>query len=179
MSRNNSPEEQRLTGEAFREMFDQHFVRVLRFVEGQVSDRTAAEDIAADVFSVAWQKFDRRDPFGLPWLIRTAMHKTRDFQRREYRKKNAMATVERMAEVAPKPPDALDIIALEEALRQLSPADFQLIRLTYWDEMSAGEVAETLRIRPGSVWTRLHRARNRLRDFLDVTRKVGEVDERR
>lgn len=179
MTRKNSPEERRLAGEAFREMFDLHFVRVLRFVEGQVSDHTAAEDIAAEVFSVAWQKFDRRDPFGLPWLIRTAMHKTRDFQRREDRKKNAMATVERMAEVASEPVDSLDIIALEEALRQLSPSDFQVIRLTYWDGMTAGEVAETLRIRPGSVWTRLHRARNRLRNFLDVARKVGEVDERR
>jgi RNA polymerase sigma-70 factor (ECF subfamily) len=179
VTRKSPREEQRLKGEAFREMFDLHFVRVLRFVEGQVSDRAAAEDIAADVFSVAWQKFDRHDPFGLPWLIRTAIHKVRDFQRREYRKKDAMSTVLRLAEVAPEERDALEIIALQEALRQLSPDDQHLLRLTYWDGMSAGEVAATLRIRPGSVWTRLHRARNRLRTLLDVPQKVGEVHGRR
>lgn len=163
--------------DVFRLMFDSHFQRVLRYIEGQVRDRATAEDIAAEVFSVAWQKLDAREPFGLPWLMRTALHRVHDHHRREYRKASVLRTVERMVEAAVEPTEQLDILALHEALEKLPSRDLEVIRLTYWHGLSAGEVAAVLRVNPGAIWTRLYRARERLRTLMGVQQRAGDLDE--
>ena len=60
----------------------------------------------------------------------------------------------------------LDRLALVEALSRLSEKDRQIVTLTYWESLSAGEVAQVMRMREGAVWTRLHRARRQLRSAL-------------
>lgn len=147
-------------------MFESHFVRVVRYVEGQLSDHAIAEEIAAETFRVAWQKLDPKDPFGLPWLIRTAMHKTRDHQRRTYRGAAAIDAVSRALEEPAEELDPLDGLALRAALMTLSDRDVRIVQLTYWVGLSAGEVAAVMHMKEGAVWTRLHRARARLRSAL-------------
>lgn len=160
------PQEHALTAEAFGRMFTENHTRVLRYVEGSVYDRDEAEEITAEVFTIAWQKFDDRQPFGLPWLIRTAMHKVRDHQRRHYRKASMLDALTRRAEEAPAELSRLDILALRDALSKLSGTDAEIVRLTYWDGLSAGEVSTVLRVRQGTVWTRLSRARALLKSQL-------------
>lgn len=155
--------------DVFIQMFEAHYARVVRYAEGQLSGLAAAEDVASDVFRVAWLKLDPREPFGLPWLIRTAMHKSRDVQRSRYRGKAAVEALgERATSTVGDHMSSLDRLSLLEALSKLSGRDRQILHLTYWVDLSAGEVAEVLRIRPGAVWTRLHRARERLRAVLDT-----------
>lgn len=167
--------ERLLQERVFRQMFVSHYARVVRYVEGQLSDRATAEDIAAEVFDIAWRKLDPGEPFGLPWLIRTAMHKTRDHQRRAYRGAAAVETLARFAETADEPLGSLDRIALYEAMKSLSEKDLQIVRLTYWDGLTASEVAQVLRMREGAVWTRLHRARAQLRISLGDAAGSGGV----
>lgn len=159
--------DRRLREAAFRRMFESDFLRVARYVERNVGDRAVAEDVAAEVFQIAWQKLDPADPFGLPWLIRTAMHKMRDHQRRQYRGASAMLAVARLAEEPPASLEHIDRIALYDAMKRLSAKDLEIVRLTYWDGLTAGEVAAVLRMREGAIWTRLHRARATLRAALD------------
>lgn len=155
-----------MTNESFRRMFEENHVRVLRYIQGSVYDRSEAEEIAAEVFTVAWQKFDEQDPFGLPWLVRTAMHKVRDHQRKQYRSASMFEALTRRAEETPGPLSRLEVLALRDALAQLSRTDMEIVRLTYWDGLSAGEVASVLRMRQGAVWTRLSRARARLKALI-------------
>ncbi|MBW9121244.1 sigma-70 family RNA polymerase sigma factor [Microbacterium trichothecenolyticum] len=155
-----------MTDEAFRRMFVENHARVLRYVEGAVYDRSEAEEIAAEVFTVAWQKFDANEPFGLPWLIRTAMYKVRDHQRRHFRKATMLTALARRAEEMPEPMSRLDILALRNALAKLSGTDAEIVRLTYWDGLSAGEIASVLMMQQGAVWTRLSRARAQLKTLL-------------
>jgi RNA polymerase sigma-70 factor (ECF subfamily) len=147
-------------------MFEANHARVLRYIEGSVYNRSEAEEIAAEVFTVAWQKFDSEDPFGLPWLIRTAMYKVRDHQRTQFRKPSMLEALTRRAEEASEPLSRLEILALRDALSQLSHTDREIVRLTYWDGLSAGEVATVLRMRQGAVWTRLSRARAQLKSLI-------------
>jgi RNA polymerase sigma-70 factor (ECF subfamily) len=169
-----TPFEEHLFRDAvFREMFASNFSRVVRYVEGQTSNRAVAEDIAAEVFRVAWQKLDPEEPFGLPWLIRTAIHKTRDYQRREYRGARVMATLSLLTAVSGTGVSNLDRLALQEAMSKLSEKDLQIVRLTYWDGLTAGEVALVLRMKEGAIWTRLHRARAQLRAALLEPVKAG------
>jgi len=171
--------ESALRESVFRAMFEQNFVRVVRYVQRQVADRATAEDIAADVFRIAWEKLEPADPFGVPWLIRTAMHRTRDHQRRQYRGTAALTAIARRIDEQPAELEHLDRFALYAALQKLSPKDQEIVQLTYWDGLSAGEVASVLRMRQGAVWTRLHRARAHLRTSLDDSMAEGVNGERR
>lgn len=173
MSSRSPQEEQELREAVFRTMFENHFQRVVRYVEGQVSNHATAEDVAADVFRVAWQKLDPELPFGLPWLIRTAMHKTRDAQRGQYRGAAAMLALAQLAETSSEELHPLERVALYNAMGKLSRRDLEIVRLTYWDGLTAGEVATVVGLREGAVWTRLHRARGQLRAALGEHSAIG------
>ena len=166
----------RLKENAFREMFESNYARVVRYVDRHVSDHAAAEDIAADVFRLAWQKLDPAAPFGLPWLIRTATYRARDHQRHEFRGEAVLVAMARLGEEPARDLHELDRLALYQALRELSARDLQIVMLTYWDGLSAKEVGEVLQMREGSIWTRLHRVRVRLRDILDSELTGGRID---
>jgi RNA polymerase sigma-70 factor (ECF subfamily) len=166
VSRRTPPAQRPVKEAVFREMFQTHFARVARYVEGQLGEAGPAEEIAAEVFHVAWQKLDPEKPYGLPWLIRTAMHKTRDYQRSQYRGTAATVALARLVQEPSSQMSVLDRLALVEALSGLSEKDRQIVMLTYWESLSAGEVAQVLRMREGAVWTRLHRARRQLRTAL-------------
>jgi RNA polymerase sigma-70 factor (ECF subfamily) len=58
------------------------------------------------------------------------------------------------------------------ALRRLRPNDREVLMLTAWEGLDAGQVAAVLGCAPQAVHTRLHRARARLRAELD-----GEIPE--
>jgi RNA polymerase sigma-70 factor (ECF subfamily) len=75
--------------------------------------------------------------------------------------------------VASVDPEASHILATREAHRRLQramqrlPTDAQIIiELHYWRDMPLKEIAQTVRIAPGTVKSRLGRARTRLRHLL-------------
>ncbi len=53
-----------------------------------------------------------------------------------------------------------------EALRQLPPGQRAAVVLRYWNDLSVEEIAGALGCRPGTVKSRLHKARQRLRRIL-------------
>lgn len=163
---------------AFRAMFEAHHERVLLYAESQVGDQAAAEDVAADVFRVAWQKLDPDAPFGLPWLIRTAMNKCRDVERKLSRGDAATTVLASRAEETYEAGE-LDRLHVLDAMARLPFRDRQILLLTYWHDLSAGEVSEVLRMKQGAVWTRLHRARIKLRELLGESTEGGDSDGRR
>jgi DNA-directed RNA polymerase specialized sigma24 family protein len=59
-----------------------------------------------------------------------------------------------------------ETIALDLALRQLSPEEREIVTLRHLDGLSYQELAEQLDIPPGTVMSRLFYARRRLRELL-------------
>jgi RNA polymerase sigma factor (sigma-70 family) len=53
------------------------------------------------------------------------------------------------------------------ALAALSPAERDLLLLVAWTDLSYGEIAQALTIAPGTVASRLHRIRGKVRRLLD------------
>ena len=106
------------------------------------------------------------------------MHKVRDFQRKSARGEVAATTLS-LREPEPGHEDGeLDRLVVIDAMSRLPEKDRQILQLTYWQDLSAGEVAEVLRMRQGAVWTRLHRARARLKELLEEDDRGGARDER-
>jgi RNA polymerase sigma-70 factor (ECF subfamily) len=56
---------------------------------------------------------------------------------------------------------------LEEALRRLPGRDRAILSLRYQEEFAVDEIAKILKIPPGTVKSRLHYARKRLRHYLE------------
>ncbi|UPL14195.1 RNA polymerase sigma factor [Microbacterium galbinum] len=153
---------------AFRILFDEHLPRVRRHLSCFLDDRSEVEEIAADVFVVAWKKLQPENPMGITWLIRTADNKLRDAARRDRSKRRAIDALTRGLQETSDALHPLEALALREAIVTLSARERQVVVLTYWDELSAGEVAQVLRCSAAAVWTTLTRARAKLRRQLEA-----------
>lgn len=160
----------------FDALFDEHWARVRHHVECFVEGDAEVDEIVADVFGVAWEKLRPDAPMGLPWLLRTADNKMRDRDRRRRSRDRALEALTREVSVRPFAMDALDRFVVRDALSVLSDRERRVVVLTYWDELSAGEIAEVLRCSQGAVWTALSRARTKLRSRLELPDGGGGSD---
>ena len=57
--------------QAFIDLHTQHSARVFAYIACRINDRHRAEELAADVFRIAWQK-QLSEPPGIGWLLATA-----------------------------------------------------------------------------------------------------------
>ena len=160
---------------AFGEIFDRHFTQVWRYVASRAGHEVA-DDLAAQVFEVA---LDRRERFrpevenAAPWLLGIATNLLRRHWRSERARLRALArapldpTTSDPAEAV----DRLDAVArrgsLAAAFRELSRRDREIIALLAWGDLSYEEAAIALDVPVGTVRSRTHRARRRLRELLD------------
>lgn len=175
MSDNDGVAQRRLL---FAALFDQHWATVRHHIECFVDDDDEADELVADVFGLAWEKLRPDRPMGLPWLLRTADNKLRDRDRRARSRDRAMEAMVRGVREQPAGLDDLDRVAVRDAVAGLSDHERRVVVLTYWDELAAGEIAETLQCSQGSVWTTLSRARGKLRVSLGLA-GGGDDGERR
>ena len=154
--------------ERFSALFRSHYDEVLRYALRR-TDPAWAADAAAEVFVVAWRRLGEVPAEPLPWLIGTARLVLANQRRARQRTDRLQLRL-----LAQRPPS---LAALEEgnylrrrwssALALLSPADQEVLALVGWDELSAREVAASLRCSVPAFTMRLHRARRRLSAALE------------
>ena len=126
-----------------------------------------AEDVVAEVFSIAWRKFSDA-PAGedaLPWLYRIAFL-TASNQRRRL---GVRRRFEGTSSPVPHAHDVVDDVVARDELRgvlegldRLRPQDQEILRLAAWEGLETSEIASVLGIKPDAAAQRLHRARKRL-----------------
>ncbi|WP_341955952.1 sigma-70 family RNA polymerase sigma factor [Microbacterium sp. LWH13-1.2] len=155
----------------YRTLFDEYWPRVRRHVACFVDNPEEVDEIAAEVFVVAWRKLNPAKPMGLRWFLRVADNKLRDVMRRGQSRTRAIEAMTRGMQ-ASEELHPLEALALRQALQSLNARERQVVVLTYWDGLSAGEVSEVLRCSQAAVWTTLTRARQKLRGQLEA-KEVG------
>jgi RNA polymerase sigma-70 factor (ECF subfamily) len=165
----------------FVALFREHYNAVRRFIERRVSDREAADDLTMECFEIAWRKRDPREPFGLPWLYRTARNLIANEYRRRDREGALWTHIEDQVRTLSNASEGEMIDRLVDAIRALSEKEREILWLTYWEDLSAAEVGVVVGASAGTVWTRLNRVRAKLRPLLsDGPLSAEEVlDERR
>ena len=134
--------------------------------------RTHAADVAdtvAETFTTAWRRLDDVPPtHQLPWLYATARRVLANRRRAEQRRAGLQELLnqESSTPAAPGTPvadEAATRTDLARAFDALSEPDAELLRLLWWEELTAADVGRVLGVTATVVRVRAHRARKRLR----------------
>ncbi|HEY2073753.1 MAG TPA: RNA polymerase sigma factor [Gaiellaceae bacterium] len=136
-------------------------------------DRTAAEDLAAETFEKAfrtWRRFDPRRSSPRTWLCRIAHNVAIDWFRSEARRRRREDTYARDVDLVDELGDDLPG-PMEEALRELSPAEREVVALRVLLELDGPSAARVLGISQTACSTRLSRALKKLEERIDDVRE--------
>lgn len=161
----------------FGPIFDRHLDAVYGYLVRR-GDTELADDLTGEVFRVAFEqrhRFDLERSSARPWLYGIAANVVRRHWRTWHRRGHAhrrLSTREGASSF-----DDLDRVdaaadahrqtaALDTALAGLARRDREPLLLHVWEELSYEEIAEVLAIPIGTVRSRLHRARRKLRASL-------------
>ncbi|MGW7339905.1 RNA polymerase sigma factor [Streptomyces sp. NPDC054808] len=165
--------------EAFAALFDRHADAVHRYVARRLGGEVA-DDLVAETFTTAFQQRHRYDPArgagddARPWLFGIATNLVGRHRRAEARRFKAMARVPALADHdEPLADRAADRVVARAVRRELAAALAALparhrdvLLLVAWGDLGYGEAAQALGIPVGTVRSRLHRARGKLREAL-------------
>ncbi|MGO4588178.1 RNA polymerase sigma factor [Paenarthrobacter sp. 2TAF44] len=161
---------------AFIAIHKNSYPSVFRFVRRRVESAEIAEEIAADVFRVLWQKWDDDSQPDIPYLLAVARnlvgnaYRSRDRQEALQEKLRTTA-VERFGG------DSENVV-VQDAMARLRDQDRDILQLAYWDGLGCAEIARVLNCSESAAKVRLHRARGAFRKQMPAgvettTHKMG------
>ena len=148
------------------ELFRSAFDPLWRFVRRRVTSADDADDITAEVFTVAWR---RRAEWPPPaerrlWLFGVARNVLKTHQRSIYRQDRLTQRLIALGEVElGRLEPARGDDAVWVALAQLDPDDRDLLIMRAWDQLAVSEIARLLDCTANAASIRLTRARTALR----------------
>ena len=159
--------------QAFAAIFDRHWAAIHAYCTSRAA--SAGEDIAAEVFRRALDnrgRYDTRLEDARPWLYGIATNLLRHHFRSTQRGDRAGRRVRALAELetSVQPLDQLEAQLLgprlTSALQSLPEVDREALLLFVWAELDYREIAAALDIPLGTVRSRIHRARARVREHI-------------
>jgi RNA polymerase sigma factor (sigma-70 family) len=163
---------------SFGAIFDRHATVLYRYLVRRIGPEDA-DGIVGDVFRIAFEKrhtYDGERAVARPWLYGIATNLLAKHRRREGRRLYAMA---RLATQRPAATDLADQVSSDvdavhqwhrvaEIVTSLPEPERDALLLHVWEGLSYDEVADALGVPVGTVRSRLHRARGRLRELTDA-----------
>jgi RNA polymerase sigma-70 factor (ECF subfamily) len=163
-------------------VFERYQRRVVGVALAVVHNQEDALELAQETFIRAFQnlpKFESRSSFST-WLYRIAANIAIDFRRHEGR--HAILRGEEaeneLARLPSSQGDSFKAVArselsvrIQEALQELTPEHRAVILLREVEGLSYDEISEVLQCPRGTVMSRLHYARNRMRSALKDLKK--------
>lgn len=138
----------RRDGEAWAEIFERHYRSVFSLVRYRLNNGTEAEDIASQVFEVAYSRADRFDYRGVPieaWLMGIARNLCRDHIKKAVRRGPASELDE---STGPRQEDTAAAVDLHEdlsaAMAALTDDQQEVLGLRFMLDLSVEETARQM-----------------------------------
>jgi RNA polymerase sigma-70 factor (ECF subfamily) len=161
---------------AFEAFYRRHVRRVTTFAAGRCATAEDVADVVAQTFVRLLDVADRYDPDRaepLAFVCAIAANLARDQHRGEARRRALVSKLAGRDLLDPGEVEQIDtaidaaraVGPVHEALDSVPPGEQEMLRLVA-EGRSPGQAAEELGISPGAAWTRLSRARRRVRDQL-------------
>jgi RNA polymerase sigma-70 factor (ECF subfamily) len=153
--------------EAFRHLVERYQAEAIGHAISILGNREDALDAVQEAFIDAYQALKRFDPERrfYPWFYIILRH--RCYKLASGRKKREMSSTEEplmLAIGADSPTE--ETLLLEQALLAMTTQERELITLRHLDGLSYEELAERFEVPIGTIMSRLHHARRRLREKL-------------
>lgn len=162
---------------AFGEIVRRHQPRLYRTLTALVKDRATAEDMAQEAFVRAWEQIKRfRVEYDFyPWLATIARNLSYTHLAREERRSEQVGSLDKLQESG-HDPQSQELGPLEQLLAgegdkrfyaalMSMPESFRVVFvLRHFEGLDYHEIASYLKIPPGTVDSRLYRARKYLLD---------------
>ena len=145
----------------------EHYRFLFRSAWALSGSRALAEDIVQDCFTLAWKHRDQLRDAALAraWLFRILRRCA--IRHAAPAGQTSLGDDETVLDLRPaddaRLDDKLDVV---KALARLSPMHREVLVLFYFDDMPTARMAEALDIAPGTVLSRLARARDALKSVL-------------
>jgi RNA polymerase sigma-70 factor, ECF subfamily len=158
---------------SFAEVVAEQLDAVYGYLVYLTGDRAAAEDLAAETFEKAfrtWRRFDPRRSSPRTWLCKIAHNVAIDWFRAEARRRRREDTYAQGQDLVDALGDGLPG-PMEQALRELSPAEREVVALRVLLELDGPSAARVLGISQTACSTRLSRALKRLEERLGDVRE--------
>ena len=151
-----------MTAEEFNRVYRAHLADLTRFLARRLPS-DAVEDLAADLFEIAWNKRGSITAGEeLPWLYKTARYLIANHRRKQ---SGRLAILERVAEPVAAPSAeavALADISMAAAWNALSPKEQEVLALWAFEGLEPDDIAKALGQSANAVNIRLSRAKKNL-----------------
>lgn len=158
---------------AFEQLFAHYAPRVKAYFRRLGTDERAAEELMQDVMLTLWRRahlFDRSKAGVGTWIFAVARNRRIDAVRRERRPQIDPADPMLVRSTDDGPDGQFASGQMERMLRRavatLPPEQAELVRRSFFDDMSHGDIAEQLNLPLGTVKSRLRLALAKLRAAL-------------
>jgi RNA polymerase sigma factor (sigma-70 family) len=145
-----------------------HAPALLAYFARRVTPSHDAADLLSETLLIVWKRaaaLPDKDDEIRPWMFGVArnilMHHQRSMKRRQAVADRLRSLISTTA--SPGFVDSSEFDDLHDALRTLNQIDRDIIGLIHWDGLSLVEVSKVLRMKEGTVRSRYHRSRARLR----------------
>lgn len=161
--------------QALATLYDRYATMVYTLALKMLQNAPEAEDLTQEVFVNFWQqqKYDPDRGSVGSYLATYTRSRALDRLRVGGGRSNILKKVQRLTGAAPQPPTPLEHAAqserqqrLRDALRQLLPAEREVLEIAYFEGLSQSQIAARLGIPLGTVKTRSRQGLLHLRDFL-------------
>jgi RNA polymerase sigma-70 factor (ECF subfamily) len=154
-------------------LVERHELRALRLAYQITRDPESAKEVVADAFLAVYEHLSgraREKPFE-PWFVRIVTNRAISVTRRANRYRKVLALLGQTHELTDPEAEAVRNEMhreLAETIRSLPPYERAALAMRYFLDLDERRIAEVLGWPLGTVKTRLHRGRARLRKQLEA-----------
>lgn len=144
---------------------DRHYAGLFKYACTLIPAQEA-EELMQDLFLLAARKIDKlmESPCPDGWLAKALVFLVKNrYDRKLVRQKYDAGPLENN-ELLPAPDKTEDVDTELSLQTALSPRDYGLYRMIYYEGYTMTEAAERLGVTPEAVWKRMERLRKRLRE---------------
>jgi len=164
--------------EAYSELIRRYRRSLAALIRRLVDDPDDAEDVLQETVVQSWQQIvSVNNPASIQaWLLQVARNRCRDYLKSASRRvcpteeQELESYVNRYGRTTPDE----HAFALGEAVRSLSPAEQEVVKLFYLQDLTIMEICANTGLSAGTVKSRLFTARHHLRSYFGISNSEGE-----
>lgn len=168
--------------QAFSELFDLYYDKLLNYVFRRVLNTEYAKDITSNTFLKVLKNLDqfewRNGPFSFSgWIFKIATNEVNQYFRKQNRYKltiddpyfKELGDDNKVAEeIERKIDNDKYLLILNKAIKQLKPIYQDILHLRYFEDMSYEEISQVLKKNESTVRVYSKRAKEELKSILEI-----------